>query len=180
MDRWHRLQNDLFRDALLSAYDIFVVAWLHAVFLYASRLFFFFNGLLFFIDTSLDTLISAAAVGGFNLTGAEKKKKKETSAGEIIRAISLFCGILGYHHQPTNVKELEDSCVPSSKFSVVSFFLLFFLFCCFFTHIYVLSKSRFNFSFFGARHLFKFAALFLSTTEPLVSVMIDCARWLRG
>lgn len=74
MDRWHRLQNDLFRDALLSAYDIFVVAWLHAVFLYASRLFFFFNGLLFFIDTSLDTLISAAAVGGFNLTGAEKKK----------------------------------------------------------------------------------------------------------
>lgn len=141
--------------------------------------FFFFNGLLFFIDTSLDTLISAAAVGGFNLTGAEKKKK-ETSAGEIIRAISLFCGILGYHHQPTNVKELEDSCVPSSKFSVVSFFLLFFLFCCFFTHIYVLSKSRFNFSFFGARHLFKFAALFLSTTEPLVSVMIDCARWLRG
>lgn len=76
MDRWHRLQNDLFRDALLSAYDIFVVAWLHAVFLYASRLFFFFfNGLLFFIDTSLDTLISAAAVGGFNLTGAEKKKK---------------------------------------------------------------------------------------------------------
>lgn len=159
MDHWHRLQNDLFRDACFRLTTFSSLRGFTLCFYMLCA--FFFRGLLFFIDTSLDTLISAAAVGDFNLTGAEKKK--ETSADEIIRAISLFCGILGYHHQPTNVRELEDSCVPSSKFSAVSFF------CCFFTHLlhFVLSKSWFNFSFFGARHLFKFAALFLSTTEPL-------------
>lgn len=147
---------------------------------------FFKRDCYFFIDTSLDTLISAAVVGDFNSTGAEKKNE-ETSADEIIRAISLFCGILG-SHQLTNLRELEDSCVPSSKFSVV------FIFCCcssYFVvsspayYIFVLSKSWSNLSriffFFLARHLFKFAALFLSATKTArVSADRLCAMAVEG